>query len=54
MYFSSRIALQPLWALASFQFPNLFKIGRITWRSDQLVSRLLSKHSTTQKQNKHI
>jgi hypothetical protein len=39
---SSSIALQPLWALASFQFPDLFiPIGRTPWTSDQLIARSL-------------
>jgi hypothetical protein len=34
------MALQPLWALASFQFPDLFiPIGRTPWTSDQLIAR---------------
>jgi hypothetical protein len=48
------LAVQTLWALASFQFPDLFTIGRTPWTSDQLVSRPLSKHRTAQIQNKHI
>jgi hypothetical protein len=39
-----KMALQPLWALAAFQFPHLFTIGRTSWTSDQLVARLLPKH----------
>jgi hypothetical protein len=30
------MALQPLWALATFQFPDLFTIGRTPCTSDQL------------------
>jgi hypothetical protein len=48
------LALQPLWALACFQFPDLFTIGRIPWTGDQLVARPLPKHLTAQTQNKHI
>jgi hypothetical protein len=48
------IALQPLWALASFQFPDLFTIGWTPWTSEQLVARLLPKHRTAQTQNKHM
>jgi hypothetical protein len=43
-----------LWALASFQFPDLFTIGRTPWTSDQLVARPLPKHRTAQTQIKHI
>jgi hypothetical protein len=32
------MALQPLWALASLQFPDLFTISRTPWTSDQLVA----------------
>jgi hypothetical protein len=37
-------------------FPSflVIKEGRTLWRSDQLVARTLSKHGTTQTQNKHI
>jgi hypothetical protein len=48
------MVLQPLWALACFQFPDLFTIGRTPWTSDQLVARPLPKHRTSQTQNKHI
>jgi hypothetical protein len=48
------MALQPLWALAAFQFPDLFTIGRTPWMSDQLVARPLPKQRTAQTQNKHI
>jgi hypothetical protein len=48
------MALQPLWALASFRFPDLFTIGTTPWTSDQLVARPLPKHRTAQTQNKHI
>jgi hypothetical protein len=51
---SSLMALQPLWALASFQFPDLFTIGRTPWTSDQVVARPLPKHRTAQTQNKRI
>jgi hypothetical protein len=40
------MALQPLWALASFQFPDLFTTGRTPWTSDRPVAR------TTQTMNK--
>jgi hypothetical protein len=42
------LPLQPLWALVSFQFPDIFTIGRTPWTSD------LPKHRTAQTQNKHI
>jgi hypothetical protein len=32
----------------------IFTDGRTPWTSDQLVARLLPKHRTTKKQNKHI
>jgi hypothetical protein len=48
------MSLQPLWALAAFQFPDLFAIGGTPWTSDQLVARSLPKHRTAQTQNKHI
>jgi hypothetical protein len=48
------MALQLLWALASFQFPDLFTVGRTPWTSHQLVAKPLPKHRTTQAQNKHI
>jgi hypothetical protein len=49
------MARQPLWALASFQFPDLFTICRSRWTSDdQLVARPLPKHRTAQTQNEHI
>jgi hypothetical protein len=47
------MVLQPLWALASFQFSHLFKIGRTPWTNDQLVARPLPKHKTAQRQNQH-
>jgi hypothetical protein len=47
------VAVQPLWAPAVFQFPDLFTIGRTPWTSDQLVGRPLPKHRTTQTQNTH-
>jgi hypothetical protein len=37
------MALEPLWALAAFQFADLFRIGR----SDQLAGRPLPKCRTT-------
>jgi hypothetical protein len=48
------MALQLLWALAAFQFPDLFTGGRTHWTSDQLVARHLPKHRTAQAQNKQI
>jgi hypothetical protein len=42
------MALQPLWALAAFQFPDLFTIGRTPLTSDHLVARPLPKHRTSQ------
>jgi hypothetical protein len=48
------IALQPLWALATFQSPDLFTIDRTPWTRDQLIARPLPKHRTAQTQNKHI
>jgi hypothetical protein len=44
------MALQPLWAQASFQFPDLFTIDRTSWTSDQLVARPLPKCRTVQTQ----
>jgi hypothetical protein len=52
--YSFLLALLPLWALASFEFSDLFLIGRIPWTNDQLVTRPLPKHRTTQTRNKHI
>jgi hypothetical protein len=48
------MALQLLWALAAFQTPHLFTIGRTPWTSDQFVARPVPKHRTAQTQNKHI
>jgi hypothetical protein len=48
------MALQPLWALVSIQFPDLFTIGRTPWTSDQLVPKPLPKHRTAQTRNKCI
>jgi hypothetical protein len=48
------LALQPLWALASFQFPDLITIGRTPWTCDQPAARPLPKHRTAQTQKKHI
>jgi hypothetical protein len=48
------MAREPLWALAAFQSPDLFTIGRTPWTSDQLVARPLPKHRTAKTQNKHI
>jgi hypothetical protein len=48
------LVLQPLWALVSaFQFHDHFTDGRTPWTSDQLVAKPLTKHRTTQTQNKH-
>jgi hypothetical protein len=56
VYSSSSVlmALEPLWALAAFQSPDLLTIIRTLWTSDHLVSRPLPKHSTAQTQNKHM
>jgi hypothetical protein len=35
--------LQPFWALASFQFPDLFTNDRNPWTGDQLVARRIRK-----------
>jgi hypothetical protein len=43
--FNGSIALV---ALADFQFPDLFTVGRIYWTSDELVARPLPKHRTAQ------
>jgi hypothetical protein len=43
-----------LWDLASFQFSDLFTIGRTPWTSDQIVTRPLPEHRTAKTQNKHI
>jgi hypothetical protein len=48
------MTLRPLWALASFQFPDLFTIGMSPWTSHQLVPRPLPKHRRAQTQNKLI
>jgi hypothetical protein len=48
------MALQPLWALGAFQFPDIFTTGSTPWTNDQLVARPLPKHRTAQTQNKHI
>jgi hypothetical protein len=48
------MALQLLWALDAFQFPDLFTIDRTPWTNDQLNARPLPKHWTAQTQNKHI
>jgi hypothetical protein len=50
---SSWMALQPLWALASFQFPDLFKISRTPWTGDQ-PSPGLYFNTGQHKQNKNI
>jgi hypothetical protein len=46
--------ISALVALASFQFPDLFTIGRTPWTSDQPVARPLPKHRRAQTQNKHM
>jgi hypothetical protein len=52
---SSSMVLQPPWTLASaFQFHDHFTDGRTPWTSDQPVARPLSKHRSTQTQNKQI
>jgi hypothetical protein len=33
------MALQPLWTLATFQFLNIYTVGRILWMGDQPVAR---------------
>jgi hypothetical protein len=48
------MVLQPIWALVSFQFPDLFTIDRTPWTSYQLIARPPAKHRTTQTQNKYI
>jgi hypothetical protein len=53
-HFFFLLALQPLWALAAFLFPDLFTIGRTPWTCDQPVAKPLPKHRTAQTQNKHI
>jgi hypothetical protein len=42
------MALQPLWALTAFKFPDLFTIDRTPWTIDQLVARPLPKYKTAQ------
>jgi hypothetical protein len=39
-----------MWALAAFQFPDLFTIDKIPWTSDQLVVRPLPNHMTAETQ----
>jgi hypothetical protein len=46
------MALQPLWTLAVFQFPNLYTVGRTPWTGDQPIARSLPTYRTTQTQNK--
>jgi hypothetical protein len=46
LFKSFLMALQPLWALAAFESPDIFTIGRTPWTSDQLVARPLTKHRT--------
>jgi hypothetical protein len=41
------IALQRLWALAAFQFPDLFTVGRTPLMSDHLVARPLLQSSVS-------
>jgi hypothetical protein len=40
------LALQPLWALASFQSSDLFTTGWTLWAVDQLIARPQPKHRT--------
>jgi hypothetical protein len=40
------------WALAAFQFPNLYTVGRTPWTCDQPVARPLPTHRTALTQNK--
>jgi hypothetical protein len=47
---SSWMALQPLRALVSFQFPDQFTISRTLWTNDHLVARPLPQHRTVQTQ----
>jgi hypothetical protein len=51
---TSLMALQPLWAFAAFQSPDLYTIGRTPWTNDQLVAKPLPKYMTAQTQNKHL
>jgi hypothetical protein len=46
------MALRPLWALALFQFLNLYTVGRTPWMGDQPVARPLPLPRTPQTQNK--
>jgi hypothetical protein len=48
------MALQPLWDMAAFQFPDLFTIGRTPSTSDQPVARALPKHRANTNTEKHI
>jgi hypothetical protein len=54
IYLFCWFTLQPVWALAAFQSPDLFTIGRTPWTSYQLVARPLPEHKTAQTQNKHL
>jgi hypothetical protein len=52
--FSSSSSL-PLWSIGMIsQIHYYFTDGRTPWTGDQLVTRPLPKHRTTQTQNKHI
>jgi hypothetical protein len=46
------LLLLPIWSIS--QFHDHFTDGRTPWVSDQLVARPLSKHRTTETQNKRI
>jgi hypothetical protein len=47
------MALQPIfWTLATFQFFDLYTLGRTPWTGDQPVATPLPTHRTTQTQNK--
>jgi hypothetical protein len=48
------VLLPPLALVTDIQFRDHFTDGRTPWTSDQLVTRHLPKHRTTQTQNKHI
>jgi hypothetical protein len=48
------MALQPLWALAAFQSPDVYTIGRTPWTSDQHDARPLPKQRTARTHNKHL
>jgi hypothetical protein len=50
--FLSLYASRALWALAAFQFLNLYTVGRTPWTRDQPVTRPLHTHRRTRTQNK--